>query len=731
MLHSMQKTARRSWHGKPSRGASACGPAPCVALIERAIHSEVAGSHSRKYALHRCVEHAVSGALAPLNGCAVELVGSTSWWGEAPHSDLDLVLVPGKNPENQDDQKDMDETRTANNRNNSSKERDIAILRALYQALQDNLAAPDGEKPWDRLELIEDARVPILQLINADGLHCDVAVDNGRSRPLATFMRGRVEGNPQALRLIRLVKLWLQRRGLPNATEGGVPSISWAMLALHIAEALRGAPIETLLFDFFTRLSQLRVASLVMRRAASGFELEWRKRQCTSWAEEWLPLIWVDDPTQPGSGRGSNVGLTPPSIPTALAALYVTEIQLALKVIRHPDGNWDALWQPASCGASAETQLNVEPASEQNRPENVLHLVLVGGAMRLGRLDKIRRCPNLRRPGLHRWDQSSELVLAPSCLEKVGSRLEARAVQSVDGTGTETICKPCQWICALPDCNGLIIQGDGFSRLLELAGFLSPSAFLCCDKPQVHHTPQHGVMHRWEAPSSKDLHVSHPSQSPAEGKPSGRVLLLAPAIAAMSKHADDHDVDVHLETKPSEPSEDTTREPSEGSTRMPDSDDESAVKGGEDEPCPSESSMPANASLPKRSAGRQSCHLRNSGSKKGAQQHWREVPRNSRRRWVPTLRSNAGESQLQSSCSDAAAAPQSRTPMPRSQWVPSLRKEESKQLQEDSSGEVALTERPHVPMQNQTAIETEKGQEKECSCRCSWADIVRQGRSTP
>ena len=132
----------------------------------------------RKEQLRSCVESAVaSSECSALRLCKVEVVGSTSWGGEVPQSDLDLVLVA------------------------SADDCDVALLSDLQKSLEAR-----SDPPWRRLELLDSPRVPVLRLHDPQGLCCDVAVDRHLARDHRDFLRGVLAGRQPIRNLIQLVE---------------------------------------------------------------------------------------------------------------------------------------------------------------------------------------------------------------------------------------------------------------------------------------------------------------------------------------------------------------------------------------------------------------------------------------------------------------------------------------------------------------------------------------------
>jgi len=457
----LEETPARAHESKASSGAWCSSPgraaADSVRAVEQLMSKEVERLLPRRDSLRQCVEDALSAHVdddwrhSLLEGCRLEVVGSTSWGGAVPQSDLDLVLMTG--------------------REGVEGPEALEILGELKRRLEEQ----EGST-CKKLELVEAPRVPILR-IHDGHLSSDISVDQLRSLRHRAELREALQGRPERLSLIRLVKYWLRRRGLPMAAEGGLPSLAWAFTALRLAEDHpAGTPVTVLLQHFFSKMRHLGDMSLDVHRASQPPTVRWRRRRgASSWCDEWVQLLWVDDPTLPpppsmattgcgdceGTPASKTHGITPPSIPAALGALYVAELRLAWKAIN--EGSWDRIWRPAV----PEARISLPSAIDLRREKAPLHILLKDGAVLLGQLQQVKRCPGVSCEALHRRDQSSELILQQCCLQREGaSGLMAISVSE----GAESIsCQPCHWVCALPTWGtSKIVPGDGLDRLNEV-----------------------------------------------------------------------------------------------------------------------------------------------------------------------------------------------------------------------------------------------------------------------
>eukprot|EP00913_Durusdinium_trenchii_P000267 g242.t1 len=107
----------------------------------------------------------------------------------------------------------------------------------------------DWEWSLSELELIDDARVPILRVTCGPRDHvgtCTVDVSVDQIRPLdhvRWFQRvgaapRPTEPPPPVAPLVtltlRCVKWWLKQRQIPRTKEGGLPTLAWLLMAVHV-----------------------------------------------------------------------------------------------------------------------------------------------------------------------------------------------------------------------------------------------------------------------------------------------------------------------------------------------------------------------------------------------------------------------------------------------------------------------------------------------------------------
>jgi len=318
---------------EPERQAATCtntsgpqwpGANSSIDAVEKQIEKEVAELAKRKRALQCYIENTLTTS-SMLSCCRVEMVGSTSWGGDVPQSDLDLVLLT---------RSQRSEVSTA-----------VELLTELHRCLD----ACFEDRPFQKLELLDAPRVPVLRLHDNAGLTCDVTVDQPHALRHRSMMRYTLQDRPNIRTLIRLVKFWMRRRGLPMAADGGISSLAWAITALRLAQDCPpNTPVDALLVYYFSKMQTLSDMALNLSQTPQGLKVEtWRRSGKSAWAEDWIKFFWVDDPTEPQSADGAKPsGLTPRSIPVALAALYAAELRLAWKAVS--EASWDSLWKLAS-----------------------------------------------------------------------------------------------------------------------------------------------------------------------------------------------------------------------------------------------------------------------------------------------------------------------------------------------------------------------------------------------
>jgi len=385
---------------------------------------------SRKEKLRHVVWEAIGRAagVGSLQGCQMQVVGSTSWGGDVPQSDLDVVLL------------------TPNGGQIGRKA--VGVLRELAKHLQSCMKGYDG---W-HMELLEACKVPVLKFVDATGLKCDITVDQHNTLWLRDHLRAALaKGRPEVQRMVRLVKLWLHSRGLPTAVEGGFSSIAWSMMAVHFADEQPGhMSLSQLIAAFFGTMHRLGQDSLHMSRNRSkGTRFQWTFRGggAAAWSSEWLTMLEVEDPCIESNFHEGT--LTPASLPAAVCLLYAAELRLTVRALM--EGRYQDIWRTATQSAGLHL-LPSSPKEVARRGRMEVHAVLHSGRIRCGKLERVTRQDESQWLPVHRREKQCTLLLSPwSPLDQGKNPPSNKAWFS---------CRPSHWIRALEtDSGGLTAQG--------------------------------------------------------------------------------------------------------------------------------------------------------------------------------------------------------------------------------------------------------------------------------
>jgi hypothetical protein len=409
--------------------------------ISKYVEIEVSKLRPRKLQLQEQVERAVqTSSSSLLSACTVQIVGSVSWGGEVPQSDLDLMLCS---------------TDTSNDRNTA-----IFLLQELCDVLQEQ--SKNGIFEWKRLEFLDSARIPILCVEDSEGCRCDIGVDQLQALQHRDFLREALADHPHVKDLVRLVKFWVRQRKLPLACEGGLPSLAWVFAALCLADGQpAGTSLEVLLMHFFSEMCQLLSHRLqVLPCSAHGWRTLWLQfDKPNPWQKEWIQKFQVLDP----SNLDSIPDITPSRMPTALVALYVAELQMAWSFVRA--GQWHKVWQPASKEATDSLMTVLDYPPSQGGP---IHVVLKDGTIVAGTVQEQGCKGEHSAKALQRRDSNLRLHLQP-CLIKFNQCGHGTACALSE---SKIMFHPSQWICALPANELQDIKGDAISRIAEIAEML-------------------------------------------------------------------------------------------------------------------------------------------------------------------------------------------------------------------------------------------------------------------
>jgi len=411
-----------------------------ISEICKYIDAEVSKLRPTKEQLQQKVELAVqSSPSGLLRACAVEMVGSVSWGGEVPQSDLDLMLCSADN---------------SNDRNTA-----IFLLQELCSSLQEQSQKNGFE--WARLEFLDSARIPILCVEDSEGCRCDIGVDQLQALHHRDFLREAVASQPHLRDLVRLVKFWVRQQGLPLASDGGLPSLAWVFAALCLADGQpAGTSLEVLLMHFFSEMRQLLTHRLqVLPCNAQNYRTFWSEfDKPNPWHKEWIQNFQVVDPSR-RDGQQSFPDITPPRLPTALVSLYVGAVRIAWQSIR--DGQWEKVWTPVSEEAAVSLMTALAYPRSQGAP---LHVVLKNGMVVAGIVEEQGCQGDLSAKDLQRRDHYSMMHLQPCTVDPQGVVCPLRE--------RKITFHPSQWLCALPASELQLVKGDAISRVAEIADML-------------------------------------------------------------------------------------------------------------------------------------------------------------------------------------------------------------------------------------------------------------------
>eukprot|EP00403_Amphidinium_massartii_P025432 CAMPEP_0178404112 /NCGR_PEP_ID=MMETSP0689_2-20121128/17712_1 /TAXON_ID=160604 /ORGANISM="Amphidinium massartii, Strain CS-259" /LENGTH=726 /DNA_ID=CAMNT_0020025079 /DNA_START=10 /DNA_END=2190 /DNA_ORIENTATION=+ len=244
-------------HVQPFAAATNSGEAFLMEMLS-AMDRHMQQLRETQQALVGTVELACRRALEHNFGRLV-LVGSAALRVETPGSDVDVVCFT------QHDQTCPEAACLP-----------VDNLRKVHYALWNmvnNVQSSDGQPPPPiTMELIDDARVPILRVLwgysGSQGSHVAVDVSIDQTRPvehIRWFQRVGAAPSPHAPQpvvaplvtlTLRCVKWWLRQRQIPRTKEGGLPTIAWLLMAVHVcslpsiheqAKVIRSRPMGALL----------------------------------------------------------------------------------------------------------------------------------------------------------------------------------------------------------------------------------------------------------------------------------------------------------------------------------------------------------------------------------------------------------------------------------------------------------------------------------------------------
>lgn len=375
------------------------------------------------------------------------------------------------------------------------------------------LPADNLRKVWEKLtqmtgagfsmELIDDARVPILRVVWGLPEHAtalDLLFD--QQRPLdhvSWFQRmkaaPRVTVPPPAVTplvtvTLRSVKWWLKQRQIPRTKEGGLPTIVWLLMALHTCslpetnkaiDAIGHAQMAALsaaltaFFHGWAGLDGLH-GTLEFGGESDGVVSEFRHRDRKR-NSPW-PELSVLDPTMPIVGSGVSSDLVP-SLSPATRLLLMYELERASK--RLPQA------AEGSQNIACATRRDMDEVFEQTflgrnvLPSMVPHgagcvaLFLQGdptkgvGVIELGIIDQIVPRPGWTADFLHRSDTISELHARTCEVDEQTGHCRARR------EGHVVLC-PCHFVCLAylkQDNYQLVLDPESLMRISCMKAILA------------------------------------------------------------------------------------------------------------------------------------------------------------------------------------------------------------------------------------------------------------------
>lgn len=392
------------------------------------------------------------------------LVGSAALRVETPGSDVDVVCFTRREGDAQ------------------SAGLPAAVLRRVYTSLRELIQQYSDYPTQFSMELIDDARVPILRVLWGPPEHAvavDVSVDQNRPLDHVRWFQ-KVGAAPRPTEpppivaplvtlTLRCVKWWLRQRQIPRTKEGAMPTLAWLLMAVHVCslpethdQAIGSGqrPMAALLASlaaFFRQYNSLERLDGVLQFGADGSSSEFRRNENTahSSASPWSELT-VLDPTREGQERLNLV----PRLPPATQLLLSYELSRAARYLDSvPKGSeatpgesrriLEEVFRPLPEGT------NALPSFLQSQP--VAALLLCNEAAEGGKSPTLRNadsCDSIQvgviegvipRPGwsapfLLRSDERSEIVVKFFDIEEGTGRCSQGRTNSVRLCPSNFIC---------------------------------------------------------------------------------------------------------------------------------------------------------------------------------------------------------------------------------------------------------------------------------------------------
>lgn len=421
------------------------------------------------------------------------LVGSVALRVETPGSDVDVVCFTRRDgPEAQQADGHYDAVGLP-----------VDVLRRVHWSLQELVSHYADNGANFSMELIDDARVPILRVLWGSSIAVDVSVD--QSRPVdhvRWFQRVGAAPRPTApppavaplvTLTLRCVKWWIRQRQVPRTKEGGMATIAWLLMAVHVCSLpetheqaiISGQrPMVALLASlaaFFHHYAAIDGLDGVLMFAADGSSSEFRRSSEKKPSPRSSSNVWgelsVLDPTREGNER---LDLAP-RLPPATQLLLSHELRRASQRLhRVPKG------RELSSGDGRRVLEEVfEPLPEgmNNLPSFTVSMGVMGvlllweqdstgpGTVELAIIDSISPRPGWIAPFLHRGDDRSELSVRLLDVEERTGRAAPRK-----SSNPEVVLCPCHFICRVQldrDGKNYRLDTEGLERMKAMKLYLS------------------------------------------------------------------------------------------------------------------------------------------------------------------------------------------------------------------------------------------------------------------
>merc|ERR1719331_1148344 len=420
------------------------------------------------------------------------LVGSVALRVETPGSDVDVVCFTRR-----------DGVEAGADGTYEACALPVDVLRRVHWALTALVSQYADNGANFSMELIDDARVPILRVLWGTSIAVDVSVD--QSRPVdhvRWFQRVGAAPRPTApppavaplvTLTLRCVKWGIRQRQVPRTKEGGMATIAWLLMAVHVCSLpetheqaiISGQrPMVALLASlaaFFHHYAAPDGLDGVLMFAADGSSSEFRRSSEKKPSPRSSSNVWgelsVLDPTREGNER---LDLAP-RLPPATQLLLSHELRRASQRLhRVPKG------RELSFGDGRRVLEEVfEPLPEgmNNLPSFTVSMGVMGvlllweqdstgpGTVELAIIDSISPRPGWIAPFLHRGDDRSELSVRLLDVEERTGRATPRK-----SSNPEVVLCPCHFICRVQldkDGKNYRLDTEGLERMKAMKLYLS------------------------------------------------------------------------------------------------------------------------------------------------------------------------------------------------------------------------------------------------------------------